>query len=92
MLVARPIILGVSLSLGLTHVIYALALSFKITHNKYHHWSDSQIVLHWIYSGKKLKQFVAHRIQEIHSPTLILPGLHPMVRARAAAISYNTKD
>ena len=25
-----------------------------------HLWSDSQIVLHWIHSEKKLKQFVAH--------------------------------
>ena len=30
-----------------------------------HLWSDSQIVLHWLNSGKKLKQFVVHRIQEI---------------------------
>lgn len=28
-------------------------------------WSDSQIVLHWIFSNKQLKQFVANRVQEI---------------------------
>ena len=30
-----------------------------------HLWSDSQIVLHWIHGEKRLKEFVAHRIQEI---------------------------
>jgi len=30
-------------------------------------WSDSQIVLYWITSQKKLKPFVDHRIQEIQS-------------------------
>ena len=30
-----------------------------------HLWSDSQIVLCWIHSEKKLKQFVAHQVQEI---------------------------
>ena len=28
-------------------------------------WSDSQIVLHWLHSQKKLKQFISHRVQEI---------------------------
>ena len=28
-------------------------------------WSDSQIVLHWLYNQKKLKQFISHRVQEI---------------------------
>ena len=31
-----------------------------------HLWSDSQIVLHWIHSQKKLKQFILHRVQEIN--------------------------
>jgi len=30
-------------------------------------WSDSQIVLHWIFSSKQLKPFVANRVKEIHS-------------------------
>ena len=30
-------------------------------------WSDSQIVLSWIYSKKALTPFVSHRVNEIHS-------------------------
>ena len=28
-------------------------------------WSDSQIVLYWINSNKKMKQFISHRVKEI---------------------------
>jgi len=30
-----------------------------------HLWSGSQVVLHWIHSEKKLRQFVAQQVQEI---------------------------
>ena len=30
-----------------------------------HYWSDSQIVLCWLQSKKKLKPFIAHRVKEI---------------------------
>lgn len=30
-----------------------------------HLWSDSQIVLHWINSNKRLKPFISHRVEEI---------------------------
>ena len=30
-------------------------------------WSDSQIVLHWLHSSKRLKQFIANRVQEINT-------------------------
>ena len=38
-----------------------------------HLWSDSQIVLHWINSCKKLTPFISHRINEITSafPTTV---------------------
>ena len=34
-------------------------------------WLDSQITLHWLLSKKKLQQFVANRVNEIHR---LLPG------------------
>jgi len=30
-------------------------------------WSDNQIVLHWLHSSKRLKQFIANRVQEINT-------------------------
>ena len=29
-------------------------------------WSDSQIVLHWLHSSKRLKQFISNRVQELN--------------------------
>ena len=42
------------------------ALLTHLTHIRVKLWSDSQIVLHWIFSNKPLKQFVANRVQVIH--------------------------
>ena len=30
-----------------------------------HFWTDSQIVLHWIYKGTNCKPFISHRVKEI---------------------------
>ena len=32
-------------------------------------WTDSQIVLYWVHSSKKLPQFVSHRVAEINQST-----------------------
>jgi len=49
-------------------------------------WSDSQIVLHWIFSSKQFKPFVANWVKEIRSlfptpvrPQIILQIYRPMV-------------
>ena len=34
-----------------------------------HMWSDSQIVLYWIHSSKRLPQFVSHHVTEIQQST-----------------------
>ena len=50
-----------------------------------HLWSDSQIVLHWISSNKKLKQFVLHRVNEITT-------LFPATLWRYCPTSQNPAD
>ena len=40
--------------------------SLKIKSTGIYIWTDSQIVLYWIHSPKKLLPFIAHRIGEIH--------------------------
>jgi len=48
-------------------------------------WSDSQIVLHWIFSDKQLKPFVANRVQEISS-------LFPCTQWRFCPTDDNSAD
>ena len=40
--------------------------SLELTSRPIHVWVDSQIALYWIYSSKKLPEFVAHRVSEIN--------------------------
>ena len=44
--------------------------SLSLQAHSLHLWSDSQIVLYWIQSSKKLPPFVSHRITEIKSATI----------------------
>jgi len=46
--------------------------SLKHLHFKVVMWSGSQIVLHWLFSKKKLHPFVANRVCKIHE---LLPGV-----------------
>ena len=39
-------------------------------------WSDSQIVLHWLFSKKCLKQFISNRVQEINKTFPDIPWLY----------------
>ena len=49
-----------------TRLYKFISSSLALDHNfKMFLWSDSQIVLHWILNQKKLKSFVASRVQEI---------------------------
>ncbi|XP_069115378.1 uncharacterized protein [Argopecten irradians] len=38
------------------------------------YWSDSQIVLNWLHSSKKMKPFIGKRVEEIKDPHKNLPG------------------
>jgi hypothetical protein len=51
-------------------------LQDKLKVNRAFLWPDSQIVLHWLQSIKRLKPFVANRIQEIKEITSIAIALH----------------
>ena len=44
--------------------------SLSLQAHSLHLWSDSQIVLYWIQSSKKLPSFVSHHITEIKSATI----------------------
>jgi len=40
--------------------------SLTLSNTSVHVWVDSQIALYWIHSSKRLPEFVAHRVSEIH--------------------------
>ncbi|XP_028394462.1 uncharacterized protein LOC114518655 [Dendronephthya gigantea] len=44
-----------------------LSCHLKLTETVF--WSDSQIVLHWLFSQKELKSFIKNRVKEIHQLT-----------------------
>ena len=46
-----------------------IANTIKLCPSVIHLWTDSQIVLYWLHSEKKLNQFVSHRVSEIHHLT-----------------------
>ena len=46
-----------------------IAYTIKLCLSVIHLWTDSQIVLYWLHSEKKLNQFVSHRVSEIHHLT-----------------------
>ena len=57
---------AVLLAQVLTNARNGLKDSVKI--NRYFYWSDSLVVLHWIYSNKKQKQlFVSNQVRQITS-------------------------
>ena len=43
--------------------------TIKLSPSRTYLWTDSQIVLYWLHSEKRLNQFVSHRVSEIHSLT-----------------------
>ena len=50
----------------LAHFIHSM-LKHQLDNINIKLWSDSQIILHWIFSMKQLKPFVANRVREICS-------------------------
>ena len=54
------------------------ALQFQLSDIRVRLWSDSRIALHWIFSTKQLKPFVANRVEEICSlfPTSVWGYCH----------------
>ena len=49
-----------------TRLVKFIITSLQLQNTPVFIWTDSQIVLYWIHSPKKLPQFISHRVSEIH--------------------------
>ena len=49
-----------------TQIFNVITSSIQCKINSIHMWCDSQIVLHWLNSDKKLKQFISNRVTAIN--------------------------